>query len=186
MSQNESADLSNLADNQAGAWELEKTEVWSEVENTDTKAKAQILAMGEETPLSAQPNRSVEERVRVTCHTAKAAISTGIEGMPFLRVQIDFPKTVDRKTGDIALFRQDLFIANKEKAKAGMTVYARAVNAKQSAQISQFSGVLNQSVAVSADKKSATIMIKTVELVGRGANHKWTTIRKATYKSVGQ
>lgn len=184
LSQNETGEIGKLADNETGSWELEKTEVWVEIENTDTKAKGQMLAAGEQTPENAPVNQAIQERVRVLCHTAKDAVSTGITGMPFLRVTIDFPKSIERKTGKSEAVRVDTFIANKEKVRAAMTVNARAVNVREAGQIAQFTGDIAQTVSIGADKKTAAIQIRTVELVGR--NHKWTTVRKATYKAIGQ
>lgn len=184
LSQNETGEIGKLADNESGSWELEKTEVWIEVENTDSKAKAQMLASGEQTPENAPLNQALQDRVRVLCHTAKEVISTGITGMPFLRVTIDFPKSIERKTGKSEALRVDTFIANKEKVRAAMTVNARSVNVREASQIAQFTGDIAQTVSISADKKSAAIQIRTVELVGR--NHKWTTVRKATYKALEQ
>lgn len=188
-----------LVDKKEGRWEFAEAQVWLEVENNKIKLVNKLSGTANyksevEPPPSIKLNAPFDQFTHVNCHTAKDLVENGLGGSAdsednhTLRLKIDSPKAIDRKTGKIEFFRRDVWEAFKNQTRNSMSIYPQVVDANTDksvdGKIPEKDSVLEVERRFIVKENVAEVYTQTTENFFN-SNFTWRTIQKVTYKTIG-
>lgn len=188
-----------LVDKKEGRWEFAEAQVWLEVENNKTRLVNKLSGTADyksevEPPPTIKLNTPFDQFTHVKCHTAKDLVETGLKSSTeseenrTLRLKIDSPKAIDRKTGKIEFFRTDVWEAFKNQTRNTMSIYPQALDATTDESVdgnkTKKDSVLSVERRFVVKENVAEVYTQTTESF-INSNFTWRTIQKVTYKTIG-